>query len=93
MGDGSCGGDEGSDESSESEDRASGEKMVRSAAGGLEGAVVDEALSSAGACCLDPIASPCAKSDFGSSAFGGTSFKSFSMMCPLGSMHILLRGL
>ena len=69
MGDGNLGGEEGSDESSESEDTASGDKTVRSAAGGLEGAVVDEALSLEGPGCLDPATSFCVVSGVGLSAF------------------------
>lgn len=51
IGDGICGGDEGTEESSESEGGVSDEKAVRYAAGGLEGVVVEEATSSAAACC------------------------------------------
>ena len=80
IGDGNWGDDEGRDESSESEDRVSGENMVRSAAGGLEGAVVDEALSLEGPCCLDLHSSFCGVSGVGSSAFGEPSFTSLSMM-------------
>ena len=53
IGDGISGGDEGRDESSESEGGVSDEKTVRSAGGGLESAVVDEALFSPGPCFLE----------------------------------------